>query len=65
MDAMPPDFLKVEAAIHAQRCSGGEHDSPADAAIYTILSGPCRDLERDHPEFAAAFQALAERLGYR
>jgi hypothetical protein len=58
---MPPDFDKVEAAIQ-DAVKGRE--SPADAAIYAILIGPCQDLAREHPEYAEAFQALAERLGY-
>lgn len=61
---MPPDFEKVEAAIREYLDGGRRHDSPADAAVHTILTGPCADLEREHPEYAEAFQALAERLGY-
>ncbi|GAA0719366.1 hypothetical protein Drose_05695 [Dactylosporangium roseum] len=64
MTDMPAAFDRVEAAIQAQAAGGREHDSLADAAIYTILAGPCRDLAAERPDYAEAFQALAERLGY-
>ncbi|WP_238011607.1 hypothetical protein KZZ52_33385 [Dactylosporangium sp. AC04546] len=60
---MPDTFHQVEAAIQAHIDSSRNHDSLADAAIETILTGPGRELSGKHPEYAEAFQALAEHLG--
>ncbi len=60
---MPPAYHRVQAAIDAQLANPSLNDSLADAACTAVLD-IARELQRDHPEHAAAYQLLAETLGY-
>jgi hypothetical protein len=46
---MPDAFHRVEAAIQAHIDGSRNHDSLGDAAIETLLTGPCRELTAEHP----------------
>ncbi len=61
---MPEPFQRVEAAIAAQRSDPMVGDSPADAAVLTVLLIARHELAKGRPEWAEAFDALAEHLGY-
>lgn len=60
---MPPAYARVKAAMQAQLANPRLNDGLADAACCAIL-GVARELGKEHPEHADAYQALAERLGY-
>ncbi len=60
---MPAAYRRVEAAMAAQVVDPRLNDGLADAACCAVLD-VARDLGREHPEHAAAYQALAEHLGY-
>ncbi len=60
---MPDAYRRVEAAMAAQVDNPRLNDGLADPACIAVLD-VARDLGREHPEHAAAYQALAERLGY-
>jgi hypothetical protein len=60
---MPAPYERVEAAMDAQLANPRLNDGLADAACIAVLD-VARDLGRKHPEHAAAYQALAEHLGY-
>lgn len=63
MTAVSPAYARVEAAMQAQLDNPKLNDGLADAACCAVLD-IAREIERDHPEHAAAFQTLAETLGY-
>ena len=60
---MSPAYIRIQEALDAQLADPKQFVDLADAACVSILDA-ARALEREHPEFAAAFQALAEHLGY-
>lgn len=60
---MPDAYRRVEAAMAAQEANPNLNDGLADAACCAVLD-VAREIERDHPKYAAAFQALADALGY-
>lgn len=60
---MPAAYARVEAALDAQVANPRLNDGLADAACCVVLD-VARELGAERPEYADAFQALAERLGY-
>jgi hypothetical protein len=63
MDGMPAAYARVEAAMQAQLDNPRLNDGLADAACTAVLD-IARELGTERPQYADAFQALAERLGY-
>lgn len=63
LPGMPEPFQRIEASIARHPTDPLAGDSPADAAMQALLP-ICRELTRDHPEWAEAFDALARHLGY-
>lgn len=60
---MPAAYARVGAALQAQVDNPRLNDGLADAACCAVLD-VARELSGKHPEYAEAFQSLANHLGY-
>lgn len=60
---MPPVYERLNDILRAQSANTPGHTDPADAVVTSILD-VAREIEKTHPEYGDAYQALAEALGY-
>ncbi len=63
MTGTPDAYHRVQAAIDFQLANPTWAEPTADAACDAVLT-IAKEIQREHPEHAAAYQLLAETLGY-